>query len=151
MGGFTQFKLKNKTPENIAKHNALLISHGVPKKYRFYSELDTMFEYEAFKKGIGAFPEHQFPKDKIKSYNDFKKYWSTKALGEVFVPPYGTLQFDCYFGRTSKRAMRNIGKYLVENHESIDSMHGSYETFFERGLTKIERQILKESSIKHKY
>lgn len=151
MGGFTQFKLKDKSQANIDKQNDLLRQYGVAKGYRFYSEKDVIFEYEAFLKGIGVFPEHKFPKDKIKTLEDFKQYWSSKALGEVFVPPYGTLQFDCYFGRTSQRAMRNIGRYLAANHNEIETMRGSYDTFFERGMTKLERQIIAESKIKQGY
>ena len=147
MGGFTQFKLRDKSQENIDKHNAILDEYKVNKKYRFYSERDVLLEWEAFKANNGTFPEHLFPKDKIKTFENFKKYWSPEAIGEVFCPEYGTLQFDCYFGRTSKRAMRNIGRYLADHHRDIKSMHGSYETFFERGMTKLERKIMEESDI----
>lgn len=147
MGGFTEVKLKDCTQANIDKMNALLREYKVPKKYSFYSEKDVIFEYESFKKGLGIFPEHLFPKDKIHSYKDFTKYWSTKALGAIFVPPFGALTFDCYFGRTSKRAMRNMGRFIAENYREIHSTDGSFETFMERGMTRIERQIIAESAI----
>ncbi len=148
MGGFTKFQLKDKSEENIAKHNAKLREFGVSKKYGFYSLEDVRIEYEYFKLGDGNWPENLFPKDKIKSFKDFQKYWSPEALGEVFVAPIGALIFDCYFGRTSKNAMRRIGKYLAENHRDIELAEGSYDTFFERGMTRLERQIMKESNIK---
>ena len=100
MGGFTHIKLKDCSIQNIAAHNTKLAIHNVPKKYHFYSELDVIAEYEYFKATIGVFPEHSFPKDKINSLEDFKRYWSPKALGIVFVPESGMLTFDCYFGRT---------------------------------------------------
>lgn len=151
MGGFTTVLLRDTSHQNIAKHNALLRLYKVPKKYSFYSEDDVIFEYEAFKRGDGVFPASQFPKDKIHSLNDFKRYWSTEALGEVFVPRFGTLTFDCYFGRTSKRAMRNIGKYLADHCREIKATGGSFETFMQRGMTKLERQIIAESGINHGY
>lgn len=144
MGGFTKVVLKDVSRENIDKQNARLELYKVPKKYRFYSEQDVILEYEAFKMHDGVFPENQFPRDKIKSFEDFKKYWSPEALGEVFVPHYGTLTFDCYFGRTSQRAMRNIGRYLGYNVKYIKKVDGSFSTFAERGMTKIERQIMTE-------
>lgn len=148
MGGFTKFQLKDTSNENIAKHNMLLRKFGVPKKFFFYSLNNLIEEYEGFRRGDGVFPESFFPRDKIKSFDDFQRYWSTEALGEIFVPPFGALTFDCYFSRTSKRAMRNIAKYLADNHKDIESASGSYITFFERGMTKQERQIMKESNIK---
>jgi hypothetical protein len=151
MGGFTKFQLKDTSEENIAKHNAKLREFGVAKKYRFYSLEDVRIEYEYFKLEDGNWPEEFFPKDKIKSFKDFQKYWNPKALGEVFVAPIGALIFDCYFGRTSKNAMRGIGKYLAVNHRDIELATGSYDTFFERGMTRLERQIMKESSIKFNY
>ena len=144
MGGFTQVFLKDTSRTNIDSHNAKLEIKKVPQKYRYSSDFDTIIEYEYFKEGKGAFPEDQFPKDKINSLEDFKKYWSPEALGEIFVAPTGTLQFDCYFGRTSKRAMRNIGKYLAENSTAIKKVSGSFSTFCERGMTKLEQQIMKE-------
>lgn len=149
MGGFTQVFLKETNQANIDKHNAKLEVYGVPKKYRFYSEFDVRLEYEFFKVGEGEFPEDLFPRDEIKSFVDFKRYWSPSALGEVFVPHFGTLQFDCYFGRTSKRAMRAIGKYIADNHSDIDRVSGSFSTFMERGMTKLEREIINESGIKN--
>jgi hypothetical protein len=147
MGGFTKIQLKDTSQENIDKHNARLELNGVRERYRFYSERNVIFEYEAFKMGDGVFPENQFPKDKINSLDDFKKYWSPEALGEVFVPRIGTLTFDCYFGRTSKRAMRNIGRYLGMNAKHLKEVGGSFETFCERGMTKLEREIMKENGL----
>jgi hypothetical protein len=119
--------------------------------FKYDSHLDVRIEYEYFKLEDGNWPEEFFPKDKIKSFKDFQKYWNPKALGEVFVAPIGALIFDCYFGRTSKNAMRGIGKYLAVNHRDIELATGSYDTFFERGMTRLERQIMKESSIKFNY
>jgi len=152
MGGFTQVYLKDTSRSNIDKHNALLRLYNVPKEYHYHSESDDIFEYESFKKFIGTqrekyFSEEFFPKDKINSFEDFKKYWSPKALGEVFVPYEGTLQFDCYFGRTSKRAMRNIGRYLADNVRDIEKTRGSFSTFMERGMTKLEQQLMKEYNL----
>jgi hypothetical protein len=149
MGGFTQIKLRDCSQRNIDTQNARLELAGVPKMFRFYSEKDVIFEYEAFLIGKGVFSENQFPKDKINSLEDFKKYWSTKALGEMFVPPFGTLQFDCYFGRTSKRAMRNLGRYIALNIREFKEFDGSFSTFMERGMTAIERQIVDESGISY--
>lgn len=132
MGGFTVIYLKDRSEENIRKHNELLAKHRVPKRYRFYSMADVQFEYDGFCKGTGVFPEHMFPKSKIRSFEDFKKYWNPEAVGEVFVPYTGSMSFDCYFGRTSKNAMRNIGKYLLENHNDILAVSGSFTTFMER-------------------
>lgn len=113
------------------------------KKYRFYSEDDIKLEYDSFKKGKGVFPERLFPRDKIKSYDDFKRYWSPKKLGVVFVPEIGMLTFDCYFGRTSKRAMHNIARYLLMNIDKIESVSGSYSTFVERcGYSEKKQKIL---------
>jgi len=149
MGGFTQIKLKDCSEKNIETQNAILDMVRVPKKYRFYSIKDTRFEYDAFKVGDGVFPERQFPKDKINSFADFKKYWSSEALGEVFVPPYGTLQFDCYFGRTSVYAMKKIGKYVANNVDQFKEFEGSFSTFMERGMTKREIKIIEESGINY--
>lgn len=146
MGGFTTIKLKDKTQRNIDTQNARLELCGVPKKYHFYSERDIIFEYEAFKVGVGVFPENQFPKNDIQSLDDFKRYWSAEALGGVFVPEIGSLNFDCYFGRTSKKAMRNIGKYVANNHHAIEKVGGSFIIFMERGMTELERIIIHNDS-----
>lgn len=151
MGGITKIILKDTSEQNIVAHNTRLDIAGVPKKHRFYGEADIIAEYEYFKANDGNFPEDQFPKDKINSLNDFKKYWSTEALGEVFVPKNGTLTFDCYFGRTSEKAMRAIGKYVVENRDEIKETGGSFSTFIERGMTKLEREIIAESGILDNY
>lgn len=151
MGGFTQLKLKDTSEENIAKHNKMLAGAKVISKYRFYSENDVKEEYEYFIRGEGAFSERQFPKDKIKSYRDFKKYWNPKALGEVFCPEFGTLQFDCYFGRTSARALKHIKNYVVdallapENFMNSPFSHaeGSWSTFLERcGASKLNLELI---------
>jgi len=85
MGGFTTIRLKDNSQANIDLHNQKLREFNLAKKYSFYSIEDIEFEYEAFVKGNGVFPDHLFPKDKINSFNDFKKYWSTEALGESFL------------------------------------------------------------------
>jgi hypothetical protein len=144
MGGFTTIQLKDISQGNIDTQNALLKECGVCKKYRFYSEKNVKEEYGYYLKGDGVYQEHLFPKDKINSYDDFKKYWNTESVGEVFVPKFGSLQLDCYYGRTSKRAMRGIGRYLGLNPKQIKKVNGSFSTFVERGMTKIERQIMFE-------
>lgn len=145
MGGFTSIKLKDTSISNIRKQNELLDECKVSKKYRFYSEDDVRFEYEGFRNGTGNFPDNLFPKHLINTYADFKKYWSTEALGKAFVPEFGTLTFDCYFGRTSKRAMHNIAKYLLLNISKIKSTSGSFSTFVERcGYGKKTQKILSE-------
>lgn len=135
MGGFTTIKLKDTSIENIKNANAILDAKKVNKSYRFYSEEDVKEEYEYYKRGDGHYPEHQFPKDKIKSYKDFTKYWSTEALGEVFVPSFGTLTFDCYFGRTKQTTMDKIARFIYDNLELIGEVGGSYSTFIEDKIT----------------
>jgi len=147
MDGFTQIKLHDCSRANIDRQNARLEILKVPKKYRFSSEADTIAQYEWFIQGKGTFPEHMFPKDKINSYEDFKRYWNPKALGECFVPPDGTLQFDCYFGRTPESVMSKIGVYVAKNITEFKSFHGSFNTFMERGMTMEEREIVKKSGI----
>lgn len=144
MGGFTVVYLKDRSEENIEEQNKVLKQYGVPKRYRFYSLKNVQFEYESFKKGLGIFPDDMFPKDKIKSFEDFCLYWNPKSVGEVFVPYTGSLSFDCYFGRTSKRAMRNIGKYIADNWDNIYAVSGSFDTFMDRGMTRLERQLITE-------
>lgn len=143
MGRFTTIKLKEVDDISIKIENQKLSELKVAKKYRFYSEDDIKLEYDSFKKGKGVFPERLFPRDKIKSYDDFKRYWSPKKLGVVFVPEIGMLTFDCYFGRTSKRAMHNIARYLLMNIDKIESVSGSYSTFVERcGYSEKKQKIL---------
>lgn len=150
MGGFTQVKLKDCSAENVDKQNKILAAYKVAKRYRFYNlKKEQEIEYEYFKKGEGVFPEHLFPKDKIHSLKDFRQFWNPKALGEIFVPPTGTLQFDCYFGRTSKRAMRNMGRYIADNINLFKEFSGSFSTFMERGMTRVERKIVEESGIEY--
>jgi len=150
MGGFTQIKLIDCSPENIEQQNAKLAAYRVPRKYRFQDlEKEQAEEYKWFVKGKGAFPEHLFPKDKIHSLKDFRKYWNPRALGEVFAPPSGTLQFDCYFGRTSKNAMRAIGRYVAANLDQFKVFDGSFSTFMERGMTKEERALVDASGIEY--
>jgi len=153
MGGFTQLKLKDNSEENIAKHNKMLDDAKVKKSFRFYSKNNVKEEYKAFVEGRGAFPENQFPKDKIKSYSDFKKYWNPKALGEVFCPEFGTLQFDCYFGRTSQNAMKNLKNYIINalllpeysGKTPFDWASGSWTTFLERcSASKLNLELINE-------
>ena len=153
MGGFTKLVLKDKSVENIRKHNELLSKAKVRKGIRFYSEDDVRLEYDAFLNNQGVFPEHSFPKDKIKSYDDFTKYWSTEALGEVFVPKFGTLTFDCYFGRTSDNAMKCLKNYIVDtlllSEYFLDSpfeyASGSWSTYLERcSASKLDLELINE-------
>lgn len=144
MGGFTVVYLKDRSEANIAKHNELLAKYKVAKKYRFYSLADVRFQYDAFKANKGIFPAEQFPKDKIKTFDDFQRYWNPNAIGEVFVAFTGSLSFDCYFGRTSKNAMRNIGRYIADHWHDILAVSGSFDTFMERGMNKLERQLITE-------
>ena len=141
MGGFTKIQLVDVSEENIDKQNAKLDEIGLRKEIRFSSNKEIVLHYEAFVSGEGVFKESLFPSDKINSFEDFKKYWL--GLGEVFVPPIGSLGFDCYFGRTSARAMNHIGKYVVENHKEIKSTSGSWSTFIERaGLSKASLKVI---------
>jgi len=144
MGGLTKIRLKDCSLKNIREQNKELEKYNVRNWYRFYSEDNVKEEYEYFKKNDGNFPEYKFPRDKINSYKDFKKYWSTNALGEVFVPKFGTLKFDCYFGRTSQRAMHNIARYILNNIDQIKSVSGSYSTFVERSgyCPKTQKKLL---------
>lgn len=151
MGGFTEIYLKDKSAENIAKHNAKLKEYGVRKSIRFYSEDDIKFEFDGFMKGTGHFPNDQFPREKIKTIDDFKKYWNPKALGTTFCPYVGSLTFDCYFGRTSNNAMKKLGNYIADNYRDIERTRGSFTTFTERGMTKLQRQIIDESNILEDY
>lgn len=144
MGGFTTIQLKDISQENIDAVNAELREYGVRRDLHFYSEKDVLFEYESFKKGEGVWPEHMFPRDQINSLEDFKHYWSSDALGVVFVPRTGMLTFDCYFGRTSKNAMRKLGRWCASNVDKIESVSGSWSTFIERGCTRLERKIFDE-------
>jgi hypothetical protein len=133
MGGFTQIRLRNCSEENIAKQNEQLKQYGVARRYRFYSEADIRLEYAYFRKGDGNYPGHLFPIDRhTATYAEFKKCWNPKALGEIFCPYNGTLQFDCYFGRTSKRAMHKLAGYLLCNLSQIKTVEGSFSTFVER-------------------
>lgn len=150
MGGFTQIKLKNCSKDNILRQNTIMNIYNVPKQYRFYClENEQIIEYEYYKRNMGSFPEHSFPRKEIQSLADFRKFWTPSALGEVFVPYSGYLQFDCYFGRTSKRAMRKIGKYIVENIEEFDFASGSFSTFMERGMTSKQRQIVEDYGLRY--
>ena len=150
MGGFTQIYLRDKSIENIRKQNAKLKEMGIVKM-NFYSDDDINIEWEAYKNRNGAFPEHLFPIG-IKTFEEFKVYWSPEALGEVFCPQTGSLTFDSYFGRTSKRQMNLLRKYLMGYDENlrcninlIEKVSGSFSTFVERGgFTKLEIQMLKE-------
>jgi hypothetical protein len=132
MGGFTTLKLRDTSQENIEEHNQHLDELGVAKRYRFYSLNDIKYQYEAFVNGKGVFKECFFPPDKINSFEDFLKYWSPRALGECFVPYMGSLNFDSYFGRTSKRAMHGLARYLLIYGDHIRTTSGSYSTFVER-------------------
>lgn len=136
MGGFTKIQLRDCSQKNIDKCNEELRAQGLRKDIKFYSEEDTRKEWQFYRSKQYAeraeyYPPHLFPQD-IKSYEEFKKYWSTRALGEVFVPPIGALTFDCYFGRTSKTAMHALARWLLLSLDDIKEVSGSYSTFVER-------------------
>lgn len=146
MGGFTKIQLKDCSQKNIDLQNEKLSEIGLRKDIRFYSEENIKEEYEYYKKDDGYFPTDQFPPEKINSYEDFKFYWT--RVGEPFVPPIGALTFDCYFGRTSQRAIKMIGKYLLENKNQIKNVDGSFTTFVERtGLPTKKKLILYQLEI----
>lgn len=151
MGGFTKIQLLDTSEENIQLHNELLAKHKVKKCFRFYSVKDIEFEYEAFKNGEGNFPEHLFPRDEIKCFKSFRKYWSPEAIGDVFCPPIGALTFDACYGRTSNNAMRCIKNYLIDVMTTIDIgflkevwvVSGSFSVFMERcSASKINKELL---------
>jgi len=144
MGGFTTIRLKDNSQANIDLHNSKLREFKLAETYSFYSIKNIKIEYNAFKKGEGAFPDHSFPKDKIKSFKDFRKYWSTKAIGQIWCPPFGVLRCDVYYSRMSIRNKRALGRYFMANIDAIKEVDGSSTTFFERCLTKRERQICRE-------
>jgi hypothetical protein len=143
MGGFTKIQLKDCDQENIDKQNEKLDKIGLKKDIRFYSEKDIRDEYAFYRSTSNKdeyYPPHLFPKP-INNYNEFKKIWT--GMGEVFVPPIGALTFDCYFDRTSQRAMKMIGKYLLNNIDQIEKVEGSFTTFVERtGLPTKKKLIL---------
>lgn len=133
MGGFTALYLKDKSQENIDRQNQHLDSLRVPKAYRFYGEKNVEEEYQYYLAGDGVYKECFFPPDQINSLEDFKRFWSPAALGEVFVPHAGALNFDCYFGRTSDYAMHGIARWVVLfGEDEAITTSGSYSTFVER-------------------
>lgn len=144
MGGFTKIILKDKSEDAIIAANCLLDLHKVSKKYRFYSQRDTKEEYQHFLNNNGHYPEHMFPRNKINSYKDFLKYWNPVSCGECFVPHFGTLTFDCYYGRTPQIQMKRIANFLLENIDLIEKVGGSYETFVERcgKRSNLKKQLL---------
>ena len=155
MGGFTTITLKDTSKENIAVQNKKLDEIGLRKNIRFYSEEDVKFEFDFYmqKKKDGTLTKWYGDPlsdpniaNQINSYDDFKRFWSPEYLGAVFVPYFGQLSFDCYFGRTSDRAMAMIGKYIVENTDQIDSVSGSWSTFLERAsLSKKNFDLINET------
>ncbi len=147
MGGHTKIQLKNRSQEHIDACNESLKVAGVRQEYRFYSEQDTLDEYEAFVKSEGVYPEHLFPRDQINSLEDFQRYWSTEALGESFVSPVGALTCDCYFGRMSQRAMKNLVRWCADNYNLIETTSGSWPTLVERGGTTFDKLVLKALAV----
>jgi len=139
MGGFTTITLKDDSLINIISQNAKLELAGLRKGKRFYSEIDIILEYEAYKIGDGVFPEDRGFVYGL-TLDEFKPFWSSYNCWDKV----GQLSFDCYFGRTSNRAMRMLGKYLGENADQIKSVSGSFSTFAERGMTELERTIMFE-------
>jgi hypothetical protein len=148
MGGYTTIHLKNVTQSNIAIENEKLKLYGIPTKYHFYSLNDVRMEYETFKKGEGYFPEREFSRDKIKTFADFRKCWNNKQL-PFFCPKFGTLAFDCYFGRTSIRTMQKIGKYITENLDNFECFSGSFDTFMERGMNQKQIKLFNQLNLKY--
>jgi hypothetical protein len=144
MGGFTTIRLKDNSQANIDLHNQKLREFKLAKKYYFYSIKNIKIEYEGFVKGEGVYPDHLFPKDKINSFKDFRKYWSTKAIGESFCPPFGVLRCDVYYSRMSERNKRALGRYFMANIDAIKEVNGSSTAFFERCFTKRERMKCRE-------
>jgi hypothetical protein len=144
MGGFTKIKLKDTSEDAIIAANCLLDLYKVSKKYRFYSRRATKEEYTHFLNNNGHYPEHMFPRNKIKSYEDFLKYWNPTVCGECFVPHFGTLTFDCYFSRTPAIQMKRIANFLLSNTSTIEKVGGSYETFVERcgKRSHLKKQLL---------
>lgn len=143
MGGFTKIRLKDKSQSNIDNVNAMLGKAKIIKEYRFYSEKNVKQEYKYYLKGDGHYPEHLFPANQINSYDDFKSRWSAEALGEVFVPKFGTLTFDCYYDRTPERVMNQIAKFLIKNIYLIGEVEGSFSTFVEKcNLNQKDKQTL---------
>ena len=147
MGGFTRVILKDKSRNSIDVNNARLEILKVPRKLRFYGETDVITEYESFKLGLGVFPESQFPSDKIHNIVQFKKYWNTDALGEVFCPNKGELTLDTYFGRTSDYSMKKLGDYIVKFVDDIERVSGSFGSLVEKVLTKKQTQILVDKGL----
>ena len=147
MGGFTKIVLKKKDTHNVDIMNIRMDLLKIPKKLRFYSGRDIRFEYEAFKLGLGVFPEYQFPKDKINNFEQFQKYWSTEALGDVFVPKKGNLTLDSYFGRTSDYAMKKVLNFICDNLDEIESVGGSFGTMVEKVASKKQEQLLLDSGL----
>ena len=135
MGGFTAIFLKDRTERNIKLQNERLAECGVKKCYRFYSQANVRVEYEAYKSGKGYFPTYQFPTDQIKSLKDFKKFWNTKAVGDTFYPKFGSLTFDCYFGRMSQRQMKAVVKYMKIYVKDIHSVNGRFSSLLEKAAT----------------
>jgi len=157
MGGFTTVYLKDTS--DIQKHNKLLADYGVRKSIRFWSQDNLREEFKFWmqcqskgrKEQLKYYPEWIVNKYGflVITFDDFIKYiFSPDVMGETFVPKVGSLGFDCYFGRTSKRAMRNLGRYIVDNYRDIKKVRGSFETFMERGMTPLERQIIVDSHLK---
>lgn len=128
MGGFTKIQLRDTSEENIKKCNQELEDFGLRKDIRFNSEEEVKFEYDGFVNGEGVFPEDQFPRDEIRTYEDFRRRW----LAHPFVRPIGALTFDCYFGRTSKTAMHALARWLLLSLDEVKEVSGSYSTFVER-------------------
>ncbi len=147
MGGFTKIMLRDTSEENVRAQNKKLDDLGLRKDIRFYTAQQIEEEWIFYVSCIPTtrkfyYPEHIIPQD-ISSFDEFKKYWNPAHCGEEFVRPVGMLTFDCYFNRTSKKAMHLIARYLLENGIQIKEVGGSYTTFVERcgykAKTKQER------------
>ncbi len=148
MGGWTEIRLRDKSERNIERLNALLDRAKIAKKFRFYSIKDVEFEYSSFVAGKGVFPEDMFPRHLINSFKDFREYWNPKKQ-PLWCRPFGSLTLDCYYGRTSERAMFGIGKFIIDNLDEIEEASGEFGTYIERGMTPRQQEKVKNSHIKY--
>lgn len=138
MGGFTTIYLKDNGQENIDLQNKRLDDLGLKQNIRFYSQNDTLLEYEFWRDNPEKHSTNyqpSFPHNKIKTYEDFKRIWSAEYYGEVFIPYIGSLSIDCYFSRSSKRTMSILARYIYLYASELKGYSGSFDTFLERGAS----------------
>ena len=144
MGGFTQFRLKDRSPENIEYHRQQLRKFGVRRDIDYITHDDQQAEFdeieEQAKKGITTYP-YWYGKE-IKNWFHFVNAWEKHHRYKL-----GTFAFDCYFGRTSTHAMKCIARYILANYTSFESVVGSYETFVERSMGPRQRKRLNKTNL----